>query len=129
MSHRFIEYYCTRVLSFSLLISLNVGQFDRKVHCGVGFLISIVIDSVDLVKVLFDERVYPNIRVSSFLFIFIMFYFIHFSCVPGFSNFVFRVLVFRRSGVPAFRHSSVPCFSTSPMFLFLLKTVDLWILT
>ena len=39
--------------------------------CGVGFLISIVIDSVDLVKVLFDERVYPNIRVSSFSFIFI----------------------------------------------------------
>ena len=33
------------------------------------------------------------------------------SCVPGFSNFVFRVLVFRRSGVPAFRHSGVPCFS------------------
>ena len=26
---------------------------------------------------------------------------------------MFRVLVFRRSGVPAFRHSSVPCFSTS----------------
>ena len=24
-------------------------------------------------------------------------------CVPGFSKFVFRVLVFRRSGVPAFR--------------------------
>ena len=23
-------------------------------------------------------------------------------CVPGFSNFVFRVLVFRRSGIPAF---------------------------
>ena len=38
------------------------------------------------------------------------------SCVPGFSNFVFRVLVFRRSGVPAFRHSGVPCFSTSLNF-------------
>ena len=87
------------------MISLNVGQFDRKVHyclvvvirlwlggvqlifkingskilqfqvleCGVGFLISIVIDRVDLIKVLFDERVYPNIRVSSFLFLFIIF--------------------------------------------------------
>ena len=31
----------------------------------------------------------------------------------GISNFVFRVLVFQRSGVPAFRHSSVLCFSRS----------------
>ena len=31
------------------------------------------------------------------------FLFLYFSCVPGFSNFVFRVLVFRRSGIPAFR--------------------------
>ena len=39
-------------------------------------------------------------------------------CVPGFCNFVFRVLVFgvpvfRRSGVPAFRRSGVPAFRRS----------------
>ena len=57
-----------------------------------------------------------SIEMPSFeFFIYIYFFkFIYFSCVPGFSNFVFRVLVFRRSGVPAFRHSGVPCFSTSP---------------
>ena len=31
--------------------------------------------------------------------------FIYFSFVPGFSNFVFLVLVFRRSGIPSFRRS------------------------
>ena len=36
-----------------------------------------------------------------------------FSYVPGFSNFVFRVSVFRHSGVPAFRRSGVPAFRVS----------------
>ena len=42
--------------------------------------------------------------------------FTYFSCVSGFSYFVFQVLLFRCSGVSVFRHSGVPCFSTSPKF-------------
>ena len=43
----------------------------------------------------------------------LFFQFIYFSCVPCFSNFVFRVSVFRRSGVPAFQPSGVPYCSTT----------------
>ena len=54
-------------------------------------------------------------RVFEF-FIYIYLLIIYFSCVPGFSNFVFRrsgVPAFRRSGVPAFRRSGVPAFRRS----------------
>ena len=54
---------------------------------------------------------FRNIGFNSCIHLFI--YFLFMFSVRGFSNFVFRVLVFRRSGVPAFRHSGVPCFSTS----------------
>ena len=51
--------------------------------------------------------------------------FLYFPCVPGFSNFVFLVLVFRRSGVPAFRRSGIPAFHVlvqATVFRMALKT-------
>jgi len=37
-----------------------------------------------------------------FYFYLVILQFTYFSCVAGFCNFMFRVLVFRRSGIPAF---------------------------
>ena len=48
----------------------------------------------------------------------IYFLIIYFSYVPGFSNFVFRVSVFRRSDVPEFRRSGVPAFRVSVQAVF-----------
>ena len=42
----------------------------------------------------------------------------------GLSDFVFRVLVFRRSGVPAFRRSGVPAFRRSGVFPFGVESVE-----
>ena len=58
-------------IAYCIINGSKILQFQVS-GCGVGFLISIVIDGLDLVKVLFDERVYLHvlqIRISLTLYL------------------------------------------------------------
>ena len=47
--------YCRDHIAYCIIKGLKILQF-QVLGCGIGFLILIVIDGVDLVKVLFDEK-------------------------------------------------------------------------
>ena len=54
IGHNFYFHFSDRI-AYSIINGWKILQF-QVLGCGVGFLISIVMDGMDLVKVLFDEK-------------------------------------------------------------------------